>query len=260
MATFLFDKVIFGPVFSRRLGISLGINLLPNDSKLCNFNCIYCECGWTSDIDQLNFYFHPRVEVKEKLNESLLQMKQSNKQLDVITFAGNGEPTTHPDFAGIIDDTIDLRNLYFPKARIAVLSNGTMAHKKPVFDALNKIEQNILKLDSALDDTVKIINTPPPGYSVRSQIEKYKNFSGNVIVQTMFLQGMYNGVSVDNTTELEVSAWFEAIKQISPKQVMIYTIARETPAQNLTKVSMETLNTIGQRVEQQLGIEVQISG
>jgi len=259
MATFLFDKIIFGPVKSRRLGISLGINLLPTDSKLCNFNCIYCECGWTPGKKELNVSYHPRDLVAKKLEETLIEMHEKKMLLDVITYAGNGEPTMHPAFEGIIDDTIRLRNTYFPKARIAVLSNATLLHKKEVVRALNRVEDNILKLDSVFIETVELFNLPLGKYNVEKVIEQLKSFNGNLTVQTMFVKGSYEGKKVDNTTEKELSAWIKALHEIKPKQVMIYTIARDTPSPDLVKVSMEDLNNIKERLEKE-GFEVQVSG
>ncbi len=259
MATFLFDEIIFGPVKSRRLGISLGINLLPTDSKLCNFNCIYCECGWTPNKKEMKVSYHPRKVVAEKLEETLQSMIKNEMPLDVITYAGNGEPTMHPDFEGIIDDTIHLRNIYFPKARIAVLSNATLLHKESVVRALKRIKDNILKLDSVFDKTIELFNMPLGKFRVEKVIEQLKSFNGNLIIQTMFVRGSYNGKVVDNTTDKELTAWIKALHEIKPKQVMIYTIARDTPSPDLVKVSIDDLNQIKKRLEEE-GFEVLVSG
>ena len=258
MATFLFDEIIFGPVKSRRLGVSLGVNLLPNDSKFCNFNCIYCECGWTKE-KQEKVDFHSQELVRQTLDAKLQSMLESNEELDVITFAGNGEPTLHPDFDKIIDDTIEIRNKYFPEARIAVLSNSTMLHKYKVVEALKKIEQNILKLDSSNIDTIKLLNNPQGHYNLDYIIDNFSKFDGKFILQTMFLKGKYNEVEIDNTTDEEVDAWLSLVSEINPKQVMIYTIARDTPAPDLEKVSMEKLEEIASKLRD-LNIDVQISG
>ncbi|SHF55819.1 Wyosine [tRNA(Phe)-imidazoG37] synthetase, radical SAM superfamily [Mariniphaga anaerophila] len=258
MATFLFDKIIFGPVKSRRLGVSLGINLMPVDVKVCSFDCIYCECGFTPKTRTKKAMLPSREEVRKKLDEKLHEMKADKQLPDVITFAGNGEPTLHPQFAGIIDDTIELRNQLAPDASIAVLSNSTMLHKPDVFNALLKIEDNILKLDSAFDETVNLINCPKNDYSLDSVVEQFKSFNGKVIVQTLFVKGSLKGVVVDNSTEKEVSAWLEKIQEIKPKQVMIYTIARDTPVNSLEKVSAEKLDAIAAKVEK-AGFKVQVS-
>ena len=259
MATFLFDKIIFGPVKSRRLGISLGINLLPIDSKLCNFNCIYCECGWTPGKKELNVSYHPKQVVVEKLEDTLQDMLRKEMPLDVITYAGNGEPTLHPDFEEIISETISLRDIYFPKARIAVLSNATLLHKESVVRALKRIKDNILKLDSVFNETIELFNKPLGKFKIDKVIEQLKGFKGNVIIQTMFVRGTYNGRIVDNTTEKELSAWINALHEIKPKQVMIYTIARDTPSPDLVKVPIEKLNQIKERLVKE-GFEVQVSG
>jgi len=258
MPVFLFDEIIFGPVKSRRLGVSLGINLLPLDYKYCNFDCIYCECGRTFKDKFKGKQFHSRKEVKKRLEGVLLKMKAENNPPDVITFAGNGEPTIHPEFEGIIEDTIEIRDAFFPNARIAVLSNATLIHKKSVFKALNKVDDNILKLDSAFDKTVKFMNNPAPGFSVKKLTENLKKFNGNLIIQTMFLSGNYKGKPADNTSNKEVDAWIELLKEIKPKQVMIYTIERDTPSPGLKKVTPEKLHGIANKVKA-AGFDVQVS-
>jgi len=258
MPVFLFDEIIFGPVKSRRLGVSLGINLLPLDYKYCNFDCIYCECGRTFKEKFQGKRFHDRKDVKEQLENVLAKMKQNNNPPDVITFAGNGEPTIHPDFEGIINDTIEVRNKYFPKARIAVLSNATLIQKKSVFTALNKVDDNILKLDSAFDETIKFMNNPPANFTVKKLIKNLKTFNGNLIIQTMFLSGTYKGKSADNTSDIEINAWIKLFKEIKPKQVMIYTIERDTPSKGLKKVSPEKLYKISEKLKSE-GFNVQVS-
>ncbi len=259
MATFLFNEIIFGPVKSRRLGISLGINLLPTNIKVCSFDCIYCECGWTPKKYEQKAVLPTRSEVKQKLEETLKTMAAEKQLPDVITFAGNGEPTLHPEFAEIIDDTIELREILAPKARIAVLSNATMIHKKAVFDALLKIEDNIQKLDSAFEETVEILDCPNGNFNLQKVVEHLTAFNGKVIIQTLFLKGSFKGRFFDNTIEKEISAWLELLKKIKPAQVMIYTIARDTPLGTLQKVSVEELNAIAKQVEK-AGFLVQVSG
>ena len=259
MSTFLFDQIIFGPVKSRRLGISLGVNLLPTDSKICSFNCIYCECGWNPKKREQKSKLPARELVKQEMEEKLQEMVRNNELPDVITFAGNGEPTLHPDFEKIIDDTIALRNLLAPKAKIAVLSNSSMLHKPSVVRALLKIEDNILKLDSAFEETVNLIDCPAGHFSLNKVVENLKSFNGKLIIQTLFLRGNHNGQTIDNTTEHEVSAWLKLIDEIKPSQVMIYTIDRDTPLAGLEKVKLEELKQIASRVES-LGIKVQVSG
>ncbi|NDV55769.1 radical SAM protein [Parabacteroides sp. 52] len=259
MPTILFDKIIFGPIHSRRLGVSLGVNLLPADGKFCSFNCIYCECGLNEER-RTHSQLPTRQQVQKALQEKLISMQQEGICPDVITFAGNGEPTMHPAFGAIIDDTIETRNRYCPKAKIAVLSNSTMLHKPDVFDALNKIEDNILKLDSVLDSRIQQLNAPnSPSFTFEKLLEQLKRFHGNVIIQTMFLRGQHKGESVDNTTEEEINGWLEALKQINPKQVMIYTIDRETPVHSLQKVPKEELETIADRARA-FGFNLSVSG
>jgi wyosine [tRNA(Phe)-imidazoG37] synthetase (radical SAM superfamily) len=257
MATFLFDEIIFGPVRSRRLGVSLGVNLLPTNSKICSFDCIYCECGWTNSSKSNKL--PKRTEVKERMHSRLERMKSDGDELDVITFAGNGEPTIHPEFVEIIDDTIKLRDRYFPKARIAVLSNSTMLHKPSIVEALLRVDQNILKLDSGFDSTMQLLNQPKKPLSVEQVIDHLKQFNGNFTLQTLFVRGLYKGKAVDNASPDELKRWIEIVQELRPKDVMVYTIARDTPVDTLKKIPKEELECIAQRVRE-LGIAVQVSG
>ena len=243
MSTIIYPSPIFGPVHSRRLGISLGINLLPADGKVCSFDCIYCECGFNED-HRPTLPMPTREEVARKLEEKLQQMKAEGQLPDVLTFAGNGEPTCHPHFAEIIDDTIRLRNTYCPKAKVSVLSNSTMIHRQQVHDALMRVDNNILKLDTIDPIYINKVDRPNGDYDVNQIIERMKAFNGHLIIQTMFMRG--NGA--DNTGEEYVAPWLEAVKAIAPQQVMIYTIDRETPAQGLLKATHEQLDAIRDRV------------
>ena len=254
----LFDEIIYGPVHSRRLGVSLGVNLFPSDGKLCTFNCVYCECGFNEDR-RPHSRMPRREEVREQLTRKLDAMRAEGLLPDVITFAGNGEPTLHPDFAGIIDDTIAIRDQHCPSAKIAVLSNSTMLDRKDVFQALCRIEDNIMKLDSVLDARIRQIDNPTqPGFCFEKLLKNLCRFEGNVIIQTMFLRGERDGVSLDNTTEEEIAGWLNALKQIRPRQVMIYTIDRETPLKSLRKVSPEDLDAIAEQARRE-GFDVTVS-
>lgn len=247
MSTVIYPSPIFGPIHSRRLGISLGINLLPADGKVCSFDCIYCECGFNKDHRPT--LPHPtREEVSAKLEAKLKEMVEDGQLPDVLTFAGNGEPTCHPHFAEIIDDTIRLRNLYCPKAKVSVLSNSTFIHRQQVHDALMKVDNNILKLDTVNPDYINKVDRPAGNYDVNIIIDRLKAFNGHVIIQTMFMKGECNGETVDNTSEEYVGPWLAAIKEIAPQQVMVYTIDRETPAQGLLKATHEELDAIRDRV------------
>ncbi len=249
MSTFLFDDIVFGPVKSRRFGVSLGINLLPVGYKYCTFNCLYCECGWTFKENSEKHPLPTRGEILKRLDEVLAQMKSQDTFPDNITFAGNGEPTIHPEFGEIIDDTILLRNKYFQDAEITVLSNSTMLHKKSVFDALNKIENNVLKLDSAVEETYHLINQPYTKTALKTIINNIKRFNGNQIIQTLFIRGKYEEKAIDNTTEFEINAWLKVLKEINPKYVMIYPIDRDTPVTGLEKIPKDELEKIAQQVE-----------
>ena len=247
MSTIIYPSPIFGPVHSRRLGISLGINLLPADGKVCSFDCIYCECGFNEDR-RPSLPLPTREEVAQKLEAKLQQMVADGQLPDVLTFAGNGEPTCHPHFAEIIADTIRLRNQYCPKAKVSVLSNSTMIHRPQVHDALMQVDNNILKLDTVDPAYINKVDHPNGTYDVHLIIDRLKAFQGHVIIQTMFMRGECKGESVDNTGDAYVNPWLEAVKAIAPQQVMIYTIDRETPTQGLLKATHEQLDQIRDRV------------
>lgn len=243
----VYPSPIFGPIHSRRLGISLGINLMPADGKLCTFDCVYCECGYNRD-HRPRLPRPMREEVAAALEAQLQSMAAEGTAPDVLTFAGNGEPTAHPDFAAIIDDTIALRNRYFPKAKVSVLSNSTMAVRPEVHAALMKVDNNILKLDTVCPDYINRVDRPAGNYSVERIVEALASFKGHVIVQSLFMKGTSEGKSVDNTTDEYVTPWLEAVKRISPSMVMVYTIDRATPDPDLRKASPEELDRIAELV------------
>ena len=253
----LFHDIIFGPIKSRRLGFSLGINLLPTNSKICSLNCIYCECGWNPE-KSLSTDFNKKEDVFKALESRLIEIKENNEPLDVLTFAGNGEPTLHPQFSEIIDDVIILRNKYFPNKKIAVLSNATTLGNKRVLGALKKIDLPILKLDSAIESTFRLINKPSNSFNFQDYINNLMNFKNNIIVQTMFLRGEIDGLSIDNTTENELSKWIEIVKQLNPVNVMIYSLDRKPPAKKLIKIEPEELKNIAEKLITQ-NIPVQLA-
>lgn len=248
MAGFLFHEVVFGPVRSRRLGLSLGINLLPLHKKYCSFNCIYCECGWTPPHSVEVSSLPSREEVRWSLEKQLNQLASEDYLPDAITYAGNGEPTIHPDFARIVDDTIELRNSLAPNAKVTVLSNASMLHHEEVFQALLKLDQNIQKLDGGTERVFRLMNNPEDAVTLDSVVADLKLFNGAVIIQTMFLKGLYRGEVVDNTTAEEVDAWIEKLQLIKPKSVMIYPVARATPVHNLEKIPTFELEKIAEKV------------
>lgn len=247
--TIIYPSPIFGPVHSRRLGISLGINLQPGDGKVCSFDCLYCECGLNAD-HRPKSKRPSRETVAQALEEKLQQMVNENEVPDVLTFAGNGEPTGHPEFLDIIRDTIQLRDKYCPKAKVSVLSNATFCGRPDIHEALMLADNNILKLDTVNPDYIRLVDRPTQtSYDVRNVIEWMKAFNGHCIVQTMFM----NGEGVQNTGEEYLKPWLEALQYIAPQQVMIYTIDRETPVKGLEKATHEQLDAICNRVKQ-LGI------
>ncbi len=243
MSTVLYPSPVFGPIHSRRLGVSLGINLMPADGKVCTFDCIYCECGFNADRRPRSRR-PSREEVAHVLEEKLQDMQQNGPKPDVLTFAGNGEPTLHPDFPGIVDDVVALRDKYFPQAKISVLSNATLAPKAEIRAALMKVDNNLQKLDTVNAQYIERLNRPTGKYDVDNIIESLKLFNGHVIIQTMFLKGADGEENLDNTGDNYVLPWLAAVKDIAPREVMIYTIDRETPDQKLRKATREELDRI----------------
>jgi wyosine [tRNA(Phe)-imidazoG37] synthetase (radical SAM superfamily) len=250
MSTILFDKLVFGPVYSRRLGVSLGINLLPVNSKYCNFNCIYCECGWTDNKGIAELELPSRTELKKLLAEKLQELRGTENEPDAITFAGNGEPTIHPEFPEIIEDTIAIRNEFAPHTEISVLSNASVLNKVKVREALKKVDKNIQKLDTGIENTFQLLNQPIGSLTLDKITEYLISFDGKLILQTLFVRGEYNGHYIDNTTTEEVEAWIELVKKIRPQYVMIYPIDRGTPVEQLEKIPEKELLQIARRLEQ----------
>lgn len=243
MPTVIYPSPIFGPVKSRRLGISLGINLLPADGKICTFDCIYCECGLNA-TRRAKQAMPTREEVATALESKLVEMAKNGTMPDVLTFAGNGEPTIHPHFNGIIDDTIKMRNKICPAAKVSVLTNATLITRDTVFEALKKVDNNILKLDTIDPEYISTVDRPTGKYDVNVIIERMKAFEGKAVIQTMFMKGEINGKNIDNTGDEYVMPWIAAVKEIAPREVMIYTIDRETPVSSLQKATHEELDRV----------------
>lgn len=259
MQTVLFHSTIFGPIHSRRLGVSLGVNLTPNDGKICTFDCLYCEAGFNAQGPGTTG-FPSRESVARQLEDKLKEMKEAGSPLDVITFSGNGEPTVHPDFAGVIDDTLRIRDKYYPEAKVSVLSNSTRIDRPEIFKALLKVDNNILKLDSAITETIHQIDRPTlPHLNADTIIENLARFGKDCIIQTMILRGEYDGKPVNNSTPEEIDALIKAYRHIQPREVMIYSIDRTTPARQLEKVPREQLEAIGKRITDETGIPVLIA-
>lgn len=250
----LFSSIIYGPIRSRRLGVSLGVNLMPTDAKLCTFDCVYCECGWNQLVS------HPQLPTREEVRESLhSQLSTLNSPLDVITFSGNGEPTLHPEFLGIIQDTCALRDQYCLGAKISVLSNSTQLFREDVVEALRLCDNRILKLDSAITSTMRLIDKPVnPSLTVEQIVERLSVFNGDFTLQTCFLTGEYEGRIIDNTTPEELAAWYRAVDYLRPKHVMIYVIDRATPLKTLSKIPLDKMNEIAAPLREK-GIEVIVS-
>lgn len=246
------EETVFGPIFSRRLGSSLGINLLPQKGKICNFDCVYCECGWNKD--GLGDTRLPSArDVKEALEAKLLQCTAAGTLIDSITFSGDGEPTLNPEFPQIIDITLELRDRYYPQARVSVLSNATRCGRPGVFEALRKVDNAILKLDAPTDEQVALVNRPVGEYHVASVVEDLKRFQGQFVLQTLFLRGP------SWASEQWVEAWMDIVREVKPREVMVYTIDRETPMQGLRKYTAEEMRALVQPLTDE-GYHIQIKG
>lgn len=258
MATILFNEIVFGPIKSRRLGSSLGVNLLPKFGKWCSFDCIYCECGWNKD-GKKDTVLPSKDEVYEALENRLRTLKSEGTPVDTITFSGNGEPTLHPNFSDIIDFTLKLRDELYPTAKVSVLTNATQLGKEHIRETLLRTDNPILKIDSPIEWMLKAINIPEPSYSLDKTIQNIKLFGHNFILQTMFLKGIVDGVEIDCTCREHVDAWRNLVRELAPREVMMYTIDRETPAKNLSKVTVEQMQEIAAPLVEE-GFNIQIRG
>lgn len=249
-----FDDIVFGPIFSRRLGSSLGVNLLPSKGKLCNFDCVYCECGWNKDgIAERVF---PRLEeVKAAMEEKMSKAASEGVPVDSITFSGNGEPTMNPDFPEIIDVTLELRDRYFPDAKVSVLSNATLIGRPAVAEALMKVDNPILKIDASSDSLIAQINKPVGRYRLDEVVEAMMKFEGRFVLQTMFLKSP----DFDTAEPDALEKWMEIVRKVKPREIMVYTIDRETPDKSLAKYTVEEMTAFVQPLIDE-GFRIQIRG
>ena len=258
----LFEDIVFGPIKSRRLGTSLGINVLPTTQKICNFNCVYCECGWNKDESFINpqQQLHTRQEIKQALEKKMKEIKEEGIVLNSLTFAGNGEPTIHPEFSEIVDDVLKLRSQFYPEAEITVLTNSTGLNKTSVFDALLKIDNPILKLDAGSEEMFKSINRlNSSSVDFQKILSCLERFGKRGIIQTLLLRGNHNNETINNFSDKEFTLYLEHLKRINPRYVMLYAIDRETPEQNLEKISVPELESYAEKIRA-LGIEVKVYG
>lgn len=250
------EETVFGPIFSRRLGTSLGINLLPQKGKICNFDCIYCECGWNKD-GRNDTVLPTAAKVHADLQKMLEKLRQQGTSVDSITFSGDGEPTLNPEFPAIIDDTLALRNQLAPTAKVSVLSNATRVHIPDVFKALSKVDNPIMKIDAPTNELVARINHPAPGYDVARVVESLKQFKGNFVLQTCMLRSKEYCFDSSNPEVLE--GWMQIVRELKPRQVMVYTIDRPTPAQGLERFTPEEMKCLVQPLIDE-GFNLQIKG
>ena len=249
-----FDEIVFGPIYSRRLGSSLGVNVLPMKGKLCNFDCVYCECGWNRD-GVSDKRFPTQIEVEDALRKKLSALSSSGEAVDSITFSGNGEPTINPDFAGIVDVTVRLRDEYYTSAKISVLSNATMLGRKGVMEALKKVDNPILKIDASSDELIYKINKPQGVYSLEDVIDNLKTFDGNFVLQTMFLRSD----DFDAQEKMALEHWLNIVRELRPREIMVYTIDRETPDKSLAKYTVEEMTQFVRPLIDE-GFNVQVRG
>jgi wyosine [tRNA(Phe)-imidazoG37] synthetase (radical SAM superfamily) len=248
------EEIVFGPIHSRRLGSSLGINILPERGKLCNFDCIYCECGWNCE-GRGDRHLPSPDDLRLALETKLSACSREGIGIDSITFSGDGEPTINPGFPGMIDITLELRDKYYPKALVSVLSNATMIHIDSVFEALRKVDNPILKIDAPTTELARIINRPAPGYRVEDVVEAMKRFEGNFVLQTMFL----HCEGFDSSSPEVLEGWMDIVRTVKPREVMVYTIDRETPQKDLQKFTVEEMRSLVEPLVEE-GFKVQVRG
>ena len=249
-----FDEIVFGPIFSRRLGSSLGVNLLPSKGKLCNFDCIYCECGWNKD-GRGDSRFPELEDIERALDEKMSKAASEGVSVDSITFSGNGEPTMHPKFPEVIDVTLRLRDKYFPDAKVSVLSNATLIGRDAVAAALMRVDNPILKIDASSDELVRKINKPVGSYSLAEIVDNLRKFEGRFILQTMFLRSP----EFDSASPEALEAWMDIVRELKPREVMVYTIDRETPDKSLEKYTVEQMREMVRPLIDE-GYSIQIRG
>ncbi len=248
------EKTVFGPIHSRRLGSSLGINLLPENGKICTFDCIYCECGWNKD--GRNDTVLPTAEkVRNDLEAMLKQLSGNDIPVDSITFSGDGEPTLNPEFPQIIDDTLRLRDQYYPNAKVSVLSNATRVHRPEILAALKRVDNPIMKIDAPTNELAERINHPAPGYDVKAVVEALRGFDGNFVLQTMFLKSN----DFDSSSPEVLDGWMDIVRTLKPREVMVYTIDRPTPAEGLQKFTVEEMRALLEPLFTE-GFSIQIKG
>ena len=248
------EETVFGPIKSRRLGNSLGINLLPVNGKICNFDCIYCECGWNKD-GRDDVVLPSAAKVYHDLEAMLQKIRNDGVPVDSITFSGDGEPTLNPEFPKIIDDTIYLRDTYYPNAKISVLSNATKVHRPEILAALKKVDNPIMKIDAPTNELVQKINNPAAGYDVAAVVKALQGFNGNFILQTMFLRSQ----NFDSSSPEVLNGWMDIVRQLRPREIMVYTIDRPTPAENLQKFTVEEMRSLLTPLFNE-GFQIQIKG
>lgn len=248
------EETVFGPIRSRRLGNSLGINLLPEKGKICNFDCIYCECGWNRD-GRGDSVLPDAARVSRMLEKKLGELLDEGTPIDSITFSGDGEPTLNPDFPQIIDDTLALRDRYFPTAKVSVLSNATRVHIPEIFGALKRVDNPIMKLDAPTNELASLINNPAPGYDVDRVVEALKQFDGNFVLQTMFLKSR----DFDSSAPEVTGPWKTIVRELSPREIMVYTIDRPTPEDGLEKFSVQQMEMLVRDLIEE-GFNIRING
>ena len=250
------EETVFGPIYSRRLGTSLGINLLPEKGKICNFDCIYCECGWNKD-GRNDTVLPTAAKVRADLENILEHLRRKEIQVDSITFSGDGEPTLNPEFPQIIDDTLALRDQLAPTAKVSVLSNATRVHIPEIYNALCKVDNPIMKIDAPTNELVARINKPAPGYDIARVVEALKQFHGNFILQTCMLRS--KEYDFDSSRPEVLDGWMAIVRQLRPREIMVYTIDRPTPAEGLEKFTVEEMTALVQPLIDE-GFNLQIKG
>jgi wyosine [tRNA(Phe)-imidazoG37] synthetase (radical SAM superfamily) len=242
------EGIIYGPVNSRRLGRSVGINLLPVRGKVCSFDCIYCQYGHTR-VKTLD----PGPEGFPTFGEVILAAETALKSapdFDSFTFSGNGEPTLHPQWPEIVEAVRQLRDRHRPGVRLSLLSNSSTAVRPQVQATLLRLDAPIMKLDAGDDVTLAAINRPVNGIRVKSILDGLAGVPG-LIIQSVMLEGV-----VTNSAGNAFENWLGALAMLRPLQVQVYSTDRPVPVAGVERVRPERLQEIAARAADQTGLDV----
>lgn len=241
------DETVYGPVYSRRLGTSLGINPLPLSYKFCDFDCVYCQYGWTPEKKGRE-RLKRVAELAREIEDAFRKLADAGHRVDCITIAGNGEPTIHPDFPEFVTALLKLRDHYFPGVKTGILSDASQAYRPEIKEALEKLDERYMKLDAGSPELIEQINRPRGNFNYDKMLKGLKNLKA-IVIQSLFMQGSY-----DNTGEIALREWSQTVRMLQPREVQIYTIDRRPADAGLRKVPSEELQRIARFCRSETGV------